>query len=58
MYGIMLTSPSQAKDGSDTLLLALLNNSLELYKVPARDVDSTEQPQVSKVSVVDLHGHR
>jgi U3 small nucleolar RNA-associated protein 12 len=51
-------SPSVGKDGSDTLLVSLLNNSMELHKVPFREVDDSTAATTTKSSVVELQGHR
>jgi hypothetical protein len=49
-----------SRDGSSTLLVALLNNTLELYKIAkplGDDSESTSAP-ATKTSVVEMHGHR
>ena len=47
---------------SDKALLSLVNNSLEVYKVPHAGVAGADGGPVdatpSKLSIIDLHGHR
>ena len=50
-------SPASNKSGS-TLVLALLNNTLELHRVNLNAETASETSSVSKMSVIEMHGHR
>ena len=54
-------TPASASAGKDSCraLVSMINNSLEIYQIPyLNDVPGDDPVPPSKLSVIDLHGHR